>query len=105
MQRCLDRLGVPLKVAWAPNKDHEKHGLIELSSRTLFLFDEKEEDAWETFTHELLEYRFKGVCETYRTIINSLIEVLEKVAYKRKEEFLEFIPQILEEVKKGHEQD
>jgi hypothetical protein len=105
MQRCLDRLSVPLMVVWTPDKNHEKHGLIELTSRTLFLFDEKEEDAWETFTHESLEYRFKGVCETYRTIINSLIEVLEKVAYSRKEEFLEFIPRILEEVKKGSEQD
>jgi hypothetical protein len=100
MQSCLERLGVPLKAAWTPDSSQDKHGLVELSSGTLFIFDEKEEQAWQTFIHEVLEYRFKSVCETYRSIINSLIEALEKVAYKRKEEFLELVPRVFEEVKK-----
>jgi hypothetical protein len=47
--------------------------------------------------------KLKEVTRVYRTIINGLIETLEKVAYSRKEEFLEFLPQIfklVEEEKK-----
>ena len=100
MQNVLDKLGIDLKIAWIPNPHCEKHGLVELTSRTLFIYDEKEEDAWSTFVHEALEWKLKSVTSVYRTIINSLIEALEKVAYQNKEEFLDFIPKLLEEVKK-----
>jgi len=94
MQKILEKLNIPLKVAWTPNPNHDKHGIIEQTSRTIFLFDEKPEDAWQTFMHEALEWKFKRVSQAYRTIINSLIEALEKVVYTRKEEFLEFMPQL-----------
>jgi hypothetical protein len=95
MQRCLDTLGLPLRVVWTPNRNHDKHGLIEESSRTIFLFDEDESEAWLTFEHEILEYRLKAVTDVYREMANSLIEAFERLAYKRKEEFLEAIPNIL----------
>jgi hypothetical protein len=98
MQRCLDTLGLPLKVAWTPNRNHDKHGLIEESSRTIFLFDEDENEAWATFTHEILEFRLKDVTKTYRSIINALIEVFERLTYERKETFLESIPEILKTI-------
>jgi hypothetical protein len=100
MQDCLNRLGIPLEVAWLPNPEKDKQGEIVLSSKTLFIYSPSESEAWQTLTHEIFEFKFKRVCETYRSIINSLIEALEKVAYQRKEEFLEFIPQVFEEVKK-----
>lgn len=94
MQRCLDTLGISLKVVWTPNRNHDKHGLIEESSRTIFLFDESESEAWVTFTHEILEWKLKETLRTYREIINGLIEIIEKTCYKRKEEFLEAVPNI-----------
>jgi len=95
MQRCLDTLGFSLRVAWTPNRNHDKHGLIEESARTIFLFDEAESEAWATFTHEILEYRLKDITQTYRTLINALIEAFERLTYGRKEAFLESIPEIL----------
>jgi hypothetical protein len=100
MQHVLARLGLPLKVAWTPNGNHDKHGLIEPSSKTLFIFDEGEEEAWQTLIHEILEFKLKGVTSHYRNVINGLIEIIEKSCYQQKEEFLEFIPQVVEEVKK-----
>jgi hypothetical protein len=94
MQRCLDTLCLPLKVAWTPNRNHEKHGLIEESSRTIFLFDKGESEAWATFTHEILEWKLKETLRPYRETINGLIEIIEKICYKRKEEFLEVVPSI-----------
>ena len=103
MQNILDRLGVPLKVSWVPNPNHSKHGLIEESSRTIFIFDERKDDAWATFTHEILEFKLKETLKTYRMVINGLIEIIEKTCYKKKEQFLESVPQIfnlIEEEKK-----
>ena len=100
MQECLNRLGIPLEVAWLPNSEKDKQGEIILASKTLLIYSPSETEAWQTLTHEICEFKFKRVCETYRSLINSLIEALEKVTYQRKEEFLEFIPQVFEEVKK-----
>jgi hypothetical protein len=94
MQQVLTRLGLPLRVVWIPNGNHDKHGLIEESSRTIFLYDESESEAWLTLEHEILEYRLKAVTDVYREMTNSLIEAFERLAYKRKEEFLEAIPNI-----------
>ena len=100
MQNCLSRLGIPLEVAWIPSPEKDKQGEIVLSSKTLFIYATSETEALQTLSHEILEFKFKRVCESYRSIINSLIEALEKVSYQRKEEFLELIPQVFEEVKK-----
>ena len=94
MQHVLARLGLPLKVAWTPDGNHDKHGLIEESSRTIYLFDENESEAWATLTHEIFEWKLKETLKVYRETINGLIEIIERTCYKRKEEFLEAIPNI-----------
>jgi hypothetical protein len=102
MQECLDRLGLPLRVAWTPNKSQDKHGLIEPSSSTLFLFDQSEEDAWQTFLHEVFEWKLKDVTRVYRTTINGLIEIIEKLSYGEKERFLESIPEIFKVISEAN---
>ena len=96
MEHVLARLGLSLRVAWTPNRNHDEHGLID--SGTVFLFDETESEAWATFTHEILEFRLKDVTKTYRTVVNALIEVFERLTYERKETFLESIPEILKTI-------
>jgi hypothetical protein len=93
MQRCLDTLGLPLKVAWTPNRNHDKHGLIEADSR-LCIFDVNEDEAWQTLIHEILEWKLKEILRPYRETINGLIEIIERTCYKRKEEFLEAVPNV-----------
>lgn len=98
MQLILARLGIPLKVAWVTDGNHEKHGLIEESSGTIFIFDETESEAWATFIHEILEFKLIDVTRTYRLLINGLIEVFERLMYNKKETFLESIPEILKTI-------
>jgi len=101
MQDCLNRLGIPLEVAWVPNPEKDKHGEIVLSSKTLFIYAASEGEAWQTLVHEILEFRLKNVLGHYRNVINGLIEIIEKSCYRQKEEFLEFVPRVFEEVKKN----
>jgi hypothetical protein len=103
MQNVLTRLHVPLKVVWTPDEKRGKHGLIEESSKTLFLFDHDEAEVWLTFEHEILEYRLKAVTDVYREMANSLIEAFERLAYKRKEQFLDSIPEIAKIIEQSRE--
>ena len=100
MQECVNRLGISLEVAWLPNPEKDKQGEIVLSSKTLFIYSPSESEAWQTLIHECLEFKLKGVTSHYRNVINGLIDIIEKSCYQKKEEFLEFIPQVFEEVRK-----
>jgi hypothetical protein len=94
MQICLDRLALPLKVVWAPKASGSKNG--EIRANNLIIYDCDESEAWLTFEHEVYEFKFKEVTSVYRTLVNSLIEGFEKLAYERKEQLLEFLPRIAE---------
>lgn len=98
MQRALDRLGLPLRVCWQPDACKTIHG--ELKQGTLFIYDLPEPDAWLTFQHEIIEFKLKKVTEVYQALINGLIESFEKLAYSRKEEFIESMPAVLEEIRR-----
>ena len=99
MQAILNTLGIPLTVVWVPDSRQDKHG--EIKSSTIFIYSPSESDAWNTFTHEIVEFKLKDVTSTYRTIINTFIEALEKLAYERKEQFIEFLPKLFEEINKS----
>ena len=98
MQGVLDRLCIALSAKWLPNPDTCVHG--EIKGATLFVYDVDEDEAWATFTHEVVEFKLKGVTRVYRTMINSLIDGYEKLAYQEKEEFIEAIPNFMETLKK-----
>jgi hypothetical protein len=98
-QAILNTLGIPLTVVWVPDSRQDKHG--EIKSSTIFIYSPSESDAWNTFTHEIVEFKLKDVTSTYRTIINTFIEALEKLAYERKEQFIEFLPKLFEEINKS----
>ena len=99
MQVAVDRLGIPLTVVWAPDSSKSVHG--EIKGSLLCVYDVQEVDALATFTHEIIEFKLKAVTKVYRTMINSLIDGYEKLAYQEKEEFIESIP-ALTEVLKSH---
>lgn len=58
MQSCLDTLSIPLTVVWVPNRNTDKHGEINLNSKTLLIFDDNEKEAWFTFEHEVYDINF-----------------------------------------------
>jgi hypothetical protein len=87
---------------WIPKDDSTKHG--EINSTCLLIYDRDECEAWLTFEHEVYEYKLKEVTFPYRTLVNSLIETIEKLSYERKEKFLEFLPKINEVISKEKNQ-
>ena len=101
MQRCLDRLGIPLKVLWSP-KESDKHGVIRESR--LLIYDQEEAETWLTFEHEVYEFKFREVTIIYRSLFNCLVGGYEKLAYEKKERVLEFLPKITKIISKARAQ-
>jgi len=99
MQEIMDRLGVPLSVAWVPAGAKSIRG--EIKQGTIYIYDHAETDAFATFTHEVIEFKLKEVTRVYRVLINSLIDGYEHLSYQQKEAFIEFIPRVLEAKEKA----
>ncbi|MGA2680624.1 MAG: hypothetical protein ABSF44_02365 [Candidatus Bathyarchaeia archaeon] len=99
MQDCLGRLGVNLVVLWKPDKAKANHG--EIKGNVIFLYDASEIEAWQTFTHEVTEYKLQNVTRPYRLLINNLIEAVEKSIYAEKEQFIDFLPKMIETIKES----
>ena len=62
----------------------------------ILIYDRNESEAWLTFEHEVYDCKFKEVTFPYRTLVNSLIETVEKLTYERKEKFIDSLPRISE---------
>ena len=97
MQDCIGRLGVNLIIIWKPDKAKSIHG--EIKSNVLFLYDSEEKEAWATFGHEITEYKLQSVTRPYRILINNLIDAVEKSVYAEKEQFIDFLPRMMEVIK------
>jgi len=99
MQACLNRLGINLLVLWKPNNSKSVNG--EIKGNVIFLYDDSENDVWSTFAHEVTEYKLQAVTRPYRILINNLIEAVEKTIYAEKEQFIDFLPKMIEVIKES----
>jgi len=91
MNMILERLGIPLRAVWHPDIDSNDHARIDVEEGLIIIHDVDEAEAMRSLFHEILEYRIRGLINPYRRIINSLIEVIEKLVYVEKEKVLEQI--------------
>jgi len=99
MQDCLDQLGISLVVLLNPDNSKSVHG--EIKGNVIFLYDSEKAEAWSTFTHEVTEYKLQAVTRPYRILVNNLIEAVEKSIYAEKEQFIGFLPKMIEIIKES----
>ena len=65
----------------------------------------EEKEAWVTFSHEITEYKLQAVTRPYRILINNLIEAVEKSVYAEKEQFIDFLPKMVESIKQSQKSE
>ncbi len=99
MQDCLNQLGINLVVLWKPDISKSVHG--EIKGNVIFLYESMKAEAWSTLTHEVTEYKLQAVTRPYRILINNLIETVEKSIYAEKEQFIDFLPKMIEVIKEN----
>ena len=95
MNAVCSRLSLPFKVVWAPDPNMKDHGITDLKNCGIHIFDLNEKDAWATLMHEILELKLRPLLSFYRSLVNVLIEFIEKHVYREKEKFLESLPETM----------
>lgn len=89
MREFVKRLNLPIEVTYVPDPSSPKHG--EIKDSVIVISDANPETAWITMLHEVVEWRLRPVLKIYRDAVNSLISLLEQVAYREKEQALSSI--------------
>lgn len=100
MNKVLARILPNWTALWNPRPDSSKHGEILLEEQIIMVYDTNPSEAWTTFQHELVELRLREVTRPYRELVNSLISLIEKLTYQRKESFIDSLPELFEIVGK-----
>jgi len=85
--------GYELKVRWIPNNNSKISG--EVKAKCIYVYDEDSEVALETLKHEFLDYAISKVVEPYKDVTNQLIAFINENAYRRKEQLVESLAQLL----------
>ncbi|MEM1558388.1 MAG: hypothetical protein QXG12_07335 [Thermoproteota archaeon] len=86
-------MGQGLKVEWLPNRDLSLSG--EVKHKTIYVYEENEVKAIETLRHEFIDYLLSQAIEPHRSIANKLIQLLNEIAYRKKEEIVKAILKLL----------
>ncbi|MEM2191684.1 MAG: hypothetical protein QXW77_02980 [Candidatus Hadarchaeales archaeon] len=99
LERELGRLksrlktGYELRVVWNPDGNNRLSGRVD--GNTIYIFDEKIEEAVKTLKHEFLDYVISKIIEPYRNVANKLIMLLNEETYRRKEEIIENLCELI----------
>ena len=97
MQDCLNQLGINLVVLWKP--DNQK--AFTAKSRAMLFFSTilRKAKHGARLHMRSLNISYRLLHEPYRILVNNLIEAVEKSIYAEKEQFIEFLPKMIEVIK------
>ena len=87
------QLGYELKVRWIPNNNSSVSGQVK--GTYIFIYEKDIEVALETLKHEFLDYAISKVVKPYKEVTNRLIALINDIAYRRKERFVEKLTQLV----------
>jgi len=92
LQRLLNQ-GYELRVVWTPKQDSNLDG--EVKGDTIYIYSSSFEGALKTLRHEFLDVIISGMIEPYKQVANSLIVLVNKQAYAKKEKLVEALANLL----------
>ena len=82
-----------LRVVWSPDSGSQLSG--EVKGDVMYIYEPDEVRAVEVLRHEFIDYMVSQAIEPYRSVTNKLIQMLNEVAYKKKEEVIEALVKLL----------
>jgi hypothetical protein len=92
LKQILDA-GHNLNVNWVPDKGNNLEG--EVRGDTIWIHSQSLEQALNTLRHEFLDYSISQLINPYRQVTNSLIDLINKEAYARKEKLVTGLAKLL----------
>jgi len=100
LQKLLNH-GYELEVKWLPKvKRTEKNGKYrvcgEIIGKTIYIYDEDEDEAVKTLRHEIIEHLLYTYEKSYVQFINYLIKFFNEVQRTKREKFVEKIAKCID---------
>ncbi len=86
-------MGQELKVIWLPNPSERLSGKVE--GDLIYIYKQDEGKALETLRHEFVDYAVSRAIEPYMFAANKLVQLINEMSYRRKEEAVEAILRLL----------
>jgi len=100
MRQHLTSLGLgQWHVRWLPDSSHPIRGRVIPEKLMIKIYDFNEDDAWDTFIHEVVEIKMRLSLRPYRILVNSLIGVVQEIADGEKDRFIESLPAVFEDAR------
>lgn len=95
LERLKGRSGVghDLRVVWSPNSGSKLSG--EVKGDLVYIYEGDVDRAVKVLRHEFIDYLVSQAIEPYRSVTNKLIQLLNEVAYKKKEYVVEALIKLL----------
>ncbi|MEM1547166.1 MAG: hypothetical protein QXP91_12015 [Candidatus Methanomethylicia archaeon] len=86
--------GFELKVVFKPKSNTDVYG--EVKDGVIYVYVDDINEAIKTLRHEFIDYIVSKVIEPYRKTTNKLIELLNEISYRRKEEIVNVLMKLLD---------
>lgn len=92
--KTVSKQGLELRLTWQPREISPLSG--EVKGKTIYIYEQEEGKALETLTHEFIDYLVTLAIDPYKTVVNSLIKSINRIAYEQKEKIVESLRSLLE---------
>jgi len=91
MNALLKRLGLDYAVLWQPDPDAKHDAMTFPEKKIIEIYVEDSDSAFNALIHEIMELRLKDFVGMHIGIENTLLTLLQQIAYRKKEEAIERI--------------
>jgi len=95
MMKAVSKQGLELEVLWLPREDGPILG--EVKGKTIYIYESDEEKALDVLEHEFVDYLVTMGIDPFKLIVNSLIKLVNRMAYLNKEKSVEALRALLKE--------
>ncbi len=91
----ISKQGLELEVQWLPREDGPLSG--EVKGDVIYIYESEEKKALDVLEHEFVDYLVTMGIDPFKLMINSLIKLVNRMAYLNKEKSVEALRALLKE--------
>ena len=91
----ISKQGLELRVQWMPREDGPLSG--EVKGDVIYIYESDEKKALDVLEHEFVDYLVTMGIDPFKLMVNSLIKLVNRMAYLNKEKSVEALRALIKE--------
>jgi len=95
IMKTISKQGLELEVTWLPREDGPLSG--EVKGNVIYIYESDKKKALDVLEHEFVDYLVTMGIDPFKLMINSLIKLVNRMAYLNKEKSVEALRALLKE--------